>query len=124
MGSCPGGELFWWGVVHGIVLVGNCLGEELSSGVMSWWRIVQWGVVLVGNSNGVISWWRIVQWGVVLVGNSSGVMSWWGIVQWGVVLVGICPVGSCFYMITCIQCMYEYKLLSETKSMLWTKYTF
>ena len=31
MGSCPSGELSWWGVV----LVGNCLGEELSDGELS-----------------------------------------------------------------------------------------
>ena len=34
MGSCPGGELSWWGVV----LVGNCPGGELSL-----WQIVPVG---------------------------------------------------------------------------------
>ena len=51
MGSCPGGESSWWGVV----LVGSHSGVELS-----WW-----GVILVGSCPGGESSW----WGVVPVGN-------------------------------------------------------
>ena len=58
MGSCPSGELSWWGIVlvgnWGVVLVGNCASGELS------WR----GIVLVGKCprGG----------GVVLLGSCQG----------------------------------------------------
>ena len=58
MGSCPGGELSWWGVA----LVGSCPGGELP-----WW-----GVALVGSSPRE----ELPRWGVMRM----------GVVQWGVVL--------------------------------------
>ena len=47
MGSCPSGDLSWWG----IVLVGSSLGGELSC-----WGVIWVGVVRMG----------VAQWGVVL----------------------------------------------------------
>ena len=57
MGSCPCGELSWWGVV---------LVEICPSGELSWWGLSWWGVVLVG-----VIWVGVVQWGVVLEPTST-----------------------------------------------------
>ena len=76
MGSCPSGNLFWWGMSKwevvlvggelswwGVVLVGSCPGGELS----------QWEFVLVGNVQVELS-----RWEVVLVGNHrNGELSVW-----------------------------------------------
>ena len=63
MGSCPSGKLSWWGIfLLGIVLVGSCLGAELS-----WSRVVLVETCLGGELSWLaITWVGVVQWRIVL----------------------------------------------------------
>ena len=71
MGSCPSGELSWWGIASwGVTLAGSCPGGKLS-----WWEVVLVGSPPVGE---------LSQWGIVLVGSHPGESC----------LGGTCPVGS------------------------------